>query len=188
MAEVTNSLPGEVWKPISGWEDRYEVSSFGRIKSLPFTLELMTRWGAMTTRHTQEKILAPQITPNGYELAHFKRGGVRKALYVHRLVCEAFHGAAQAGQEVAHGDGCRTNNKSDNLRWATSAENSGDMVRHGTTIRGNRHPTRKLDEAAVREIRATNDGEQDEAFAGRFGVKRNTIRLVRLGHCWKWMN
>lgn len=189
MASEANNLPGEVWKAVRGYEDRYEVSNLGRIKSLPFALELMTRWGSLTTRHTAEKVMSLQVAKNGYVMVHLKVGGQRVAKYVHRLVCEAFHGAPPVPRmEVAHGDGSRANNRASNLRWVTSSENSQDMIRHGRSIRGNRHPTRKLNENAVRQIRSLRNAERDSEFAKRYGVTKGTIRRVRLGHSWGWMN
>jgi hypothetical protein len=52
--------------------------------------------------------------------------------YVHRLVLKAFVGPCPEGMEGCHWDGDACNNKLDNLRWATHAENVEDSIRHGT--------------------------------------------------------
>jgi hypothetical protein len=54
-----------------------------------------------------------------------------KRVKIHTLVCTAFHGDPEPGQEVLHGDGVPSHNAASNLRWGTRAENMADMVQHG---------------------------------------------------------
>ena len=56
--------------------------------------------------------------------------GRPRQVYVHRLVALAFHGEAEDGLEVCHGNGVRTDNRASNLRWDTHAENMRDKKRH----------------------------------------------------------
>lgn len=52
----------------------------------------------------------------------FKHGG--RTYYVHRLVCEVFHGPPPAPDaEADHRDRDRSNNRADNLQWLTPAAN-----------------------------------------------------------------
>lgn len=66
---------------------------------------------------------------NGY-LRYGRRG-------IHRLVCQTFNGdpPTEDHTHVAHIDGNRMNNRSDNLRWATPLENSNDQRLLGRTSR-----------------------------------------------------
>lgn len=73
--------------------------------------------------------------------------------YVHRMVCEAFHGPALKGMEVRHLDGDNRNNKPSNLAWGTRAENHADKARHGTAPNGERNPASKLTHEIVSEMR-----------------------------------
>lgn len=60
--------------------------------------------------------------------------------------------------------------------------NEGDKVEHGTHNRGSRHGNAKLDEEAVREIRAMKrlSGQPNSVLAERFGVSRRTVdRVIR---------
>jgi len=110
----------EQWRPIIGSPD-YEVSDHGRVRSLD-------RIGSRGHR-LSGKILKQCIVKSGY--AQVSLGASRKA-YVHRLVCEAWHGDPKEGQEVSHLDGVKANNLPGNLTWATHAENEQQKRLHGT--------------------------------------------------------
>lgn len=109
---------------------------------------------------------------------------------VSRLVCVAFHGAAPSPQhEVAHGDGCRTNDAESNLRWAAKLENAQDKVRHGRTTRGTAHRSVKLTEDQARQVKAMlAQGRSTTSIAKQFGVTYQSIQLIRKGRNWAWLD
>lgn len=72
----------EKWKRIAGYEESYEISNFGRVKSLTF------RNG--TTYRLKEKILSPTDNGKGYLIISLSKNTKRKNFYIHRLVAEAF--------------------------------------------------------------------------------------------------
>jgi len=109
---------------------------------------------------------------------------------VHALVCTAFHGPRPAaGYEVAHNDGNRRNNRSNNLRWTTITANRFDQIRHGTRLRGERANGAKLTETDVREIRRLCAEEPYRghitAIAKRFGISRSAVPAIRDHLVWK---
>lgn len=112
----------EVWKAVVGYEGLYEVSDKGRVRS-----------------SITKKIKTPTALPSGYLCVWLYNGGKAtvKNKLVSRLVTEAFHGAPPTPRHhAAHFDGNRSNNRLNNLRWATPKENEKDKIRHGTkTIR-----------------------------------------------------
>lgn len=59
--------------------------------------------------------------------------------YVHKVVCEAFHGAKPEGLQARHLNGNRDDNSASNLKWGTPKENGKDMVRHGNSRLGKKH-------------------------------------------------
>lgn len=68
----------------------------------------------------------------GHMRASLSVNGKSRALYVHRLVLEAFVGPCPEGMEGCHNNGNPADNRLENLRWDTRSENVYDAVRHGT--------------------------------------------------------
>jgi NUMOD4 motif/HNH endonuclease len=117
----------ESWLPIPGWEDWYEVSDLGRVRSLPRRL---TYGGRMR----QGKVLSPGMNSDGYLTVVLCKDARRLTVAVHRLVALAFLGPRPPGQEVRHLDGTRTNNALPNLSYGTRSQNQIDSVQHGTHL------------------------------------------------------
>jgi hypothetical protein len=72
---------------------------------------------------------------SGYRYVHVAKDGKKKNPPVHVLVLEAFVGPRPDGTVAGHNDGNPSNNRVENLRWDSRANNGLDTVRHGT------HPT-----------------------------------------------
>jgi hypothetical protein len=119
--------PGEYWRPIPGWEDHYEVSSLGRVRSRPRRV-LQDRDGIV--RHHAARIMKTYlIQSSGYPALVLQAPGrTKRRSPVHQYVCEAFHGLRPPGAEVCHRDGDRENARADNLYWGTKAENTRDKI------------------------------------------------------------
>ena len=75
-------------------------------------------------RRSRGTITYGSLNPSGYRVVDISGNQFR----VHRLVAHEFHGPPQgeAAREVNHVDGNRSNNRLDNLEWATPSQN----VRH----------------------------------------------------------
>ena len=147
---------------VIGWP-RYQVSDDGRVRSASGR---EIGWD-----------------DHGYRRVVLSRAGVKRKVYVHQLVCEAFHGPAPEGCEVAHGDGNGLNNAASNLRWATRLENIHDKPAHGTQPMGESVYIAKLTDDRVREILSSPLSARK--LAGVFGVGPATVTAVRLGRTWK---
>ena len=115
----------EEWRGVIGYEDRYEVSSEGRIRTVSFLQRYLLRTGEESYRRTKVRFLSKQLINSGYYISHLHRDGKRKAFLVHRLVSEAFLGAG----EVNHINGVKTDNRLENLQIVTRTENHLHAVR-----------------------------------------------------------
>lgn len=161
----------EEWRDVPGFEDDYEVSSLGRVRTKP---KILKPWLNAQTGYLQIKL------------------GRKGRTTIHRLVCETFHGPQPNDDQcqVAHGDGCRTNNKIGNLRWASRRENGQDAIRHGTSPliqyrggshRGEKHPMARLNAVQINQIRSRAiAGEKKQTLAAEFNISRT--------HLWRILN
>ena len=123
----------ERWLPVVGFEDLYEVSNFGRVKSLG-------RPYCNGVRSFPPRILRPGPSNYGHLSVVLGRGNT---WMVHTLVLTAFIGPRPPGAEGCHNDGNPANNHLDNLRWDTRSNNIRDGVRHGTWESTQRAASRK---------------------------------------------
>ena len=112
----------EIWKQIKGYEGIYQVSNYGRVKSL----ERFVKTNGSGVRPIRERILKPRVTKNGYVVASLSS----KTFNVDRLVLETFYPIDEK-MHTMHIDNDRTNNKLSNLKWGTRKENMQQMVRDG---------------------------------------------------------
>lgn len=120
----------EEWRPIVGYEGAYEISNRGRVRSLDRIVR--SDIAADGTRLMRGRILKPSRHPYGYDMVSLSQCGEITKHCVHVIACEAFHGPRPAKHYACHYDGDPTNNRIENLRWATPTENNLDAVRHGT--------------------------------------------------------
>jgi len=123
-------VEAEHWRPIVGYEGRYEVSDLGAVRSLP----RLVRSGSGGLKPIPGTVMKPAIGKWGHLSVDLYKGGkkTRRVFRVHRLVLEAFVGPCPEGMEVCHNDGIASNNRVGNLRYDTRSGNKLDRVRHGT--------------------------------------------------------
>lgn len=107
----------EVWKPIEGYEGRYEVSNLGRVKSLSRTI-------INTGRILKEKYNCLHLKRGGYHSVLLSKDGIKKTVQLHQLVARAFIENKKNHKAVNHIDGNKLNNRVDNLEWVSYRENS----------------------------------------------------------------
>ena len=109
----------EIWKPIKDFENLYEVSNLGRVKSLP-RIKINNKGKQLT----KEKIMKPHDFNNGYyKVPLTNKEHLKKYYLVHRLVAQAFIPNPNNFPQVNHKDGDKSNNCADNLEWITREDN-----------------------------------------------------------------
>lgn len=169
---------GEIWKPVVGFEDWYEVSDRGRVRRVKASR------GAVVGR-----ILTPGINDLGRPIVILQKQGVRRARKVHLLVLEAFVGPRPVGMEARHfpnRDPC--DNRLSNLSWATRSKNQMDRAEHGTSNRGEAHGVSKLTEIDIERIFDLRvAGYSCRAIAKWLGCcSASNVWKVVSGDTWAW--
>lgn len=115
--DQTLQLEGEIWKDIPKYEGLYQASNFGRIKSLSRVVLSDGKFRGLK----KERILTPRLN-TGYLRVPMQRNVNDKGKQaVHRMIASAFLGESHL--TVDHIDGDKTNNRIENLRYVSHAEN-----------------------------------------------------------------
>lgn len=113
----------EVWKDIKGYEGLYQVSNFGRVKSLERQMKLNLNKDKKMIK--KEKILKPGKvgTRRNYLGVELVKNFKYKHKYIHRLVAETFIPNPNNYNEVNHKDENTLNNCVSNLEWCNTKYN-----------------------------------------------------------------
>lgn len=181
----------EEWRDIEGYEGYYQVSNFGRVRSVDRVIYLHDKVsGRIRQSQTiRGKILTNHLQRNGYLLAKMRKPPQIKMISVHRLVAKAFVPGYCEGLQVNHKDENKQNNNADNLEWVTRKEN----LNHGTAIARltANQPARRpiiqmsMDGKIIRKFDSINKA----SFAT--GIVRSNIRKAckgeyRQAHGYRW--
>ena len=164
----------EEWKPVVGFENRYEVSSIGRVRGL-----------VLNGRHPQSRIKSAQLCRYGYLSVNLYKFGQPIRKMVHRLVAEAFFGCAKPKYQVNHIDGNKKNNTVSNLEFVTAQQNSLHAVRTGLMRRGEQSASAKLTETQVFEILSYPRNTSPTWLGNKYGVSATAVSSIFIGRTWK---
>ena len=140
----------EKWLPIPGFENRYEASTHGRIKSVS---RYVNGKHGKNTKPIKETILKHKIDTL-YLRVTLYNDGIKKTFLVHRLVADTFIPNPNNFPMVLHKDDNPLNNNVDNLMWGTPLDNMTDKTIKGRQTKGIDVHTNKLTEEQVLEIRS----------------------------------
>lgn len=157
----------EEWRPIPGYENRYEASNLGRIRSV--------------------RVLRPFLAPTGYHRVSLGMTGSRrdqKTYSVHRLVYSTFKGDVRNSEEwcVNHLNGLKTDNRVVNLELVTRAGNSQHAARFNLMAHGERNGSSKLTAAQAREIKVSP--LPWSILRKRYNCGMQTIARIKNGNTW----
>jgi hypothetical protein len=109
------TLQIEVWKDIDGYVGLYQISSYGRVKSLYKKPYL---------------IMAPSVR-HGYLFIRLYKDEKYKTHFIHKLIAKSFVPIIAGKNFVNHKDGNKQNNSIENLEWCTIQENNIHAFRTG---------------------------------------------------------
>jgi hypothetical protein len=156
-------------------DPRYGVTRDGRVARI----EKVATWPI--------GLVAPHTTPDGYLAVHINY----KRHRVNRIVATTFIPNPENKPEVAHDDNDQTNNRVENLKWATRQENEDDKLRFGTRPTCEEHGMAKLTNEDVKDIRQQFAGKIPFSppfytdAAATYGVSHQMIMNIVKGRNWK---
>ena len=153
----------EYWKPVVGYENLYEVSNLGRIRS--FDRWVKSKNGSI--RICRGRILKPYTNKDGYLCVVLSKNNKHKTYKVHRLVAEAFLPNPNNLPQVNHKDENKQNNNVENLEFCDCKYN----INFGTANARRSKTISKavvqytLDGTFVREWPSAMDAERNGGFS-----------------------
>lgn len=165
----------EVWKPVVNFEDLYEVSNLGRVRS-------------------KRGVKRPYTNRFGYSQMTLYKNSKGYPKKVHRLVAESFLENPLQKPEVNHIDGNKLNNCVSNLEWVSSSENKIHAQKNGLckkppTKFGENNEASKLTEVQVNQIRSEyqkgSHKNSSISLGKKYGVSYRTILYIVNGEHWK---
>lgn len=132
----------EIWKEIEGYNGYYQISTYGRVKSIPRKVKFGKNY-----RYTKAKILKPRKHTGGYLAVCLDH----KNQYIHRLVANAFIDNPNKFPQINHKDENKENNFAENLEWCDAKYNCnyGDHTEKLITSRNKNYKTKNLDTGEI---------------------------------------
>lgn len=178
------NLVGEIWKDIPSYEGIYQVSNYGRVKSLSRTV-IYKRKRNYRTDYCKEHILS--CSKEKYLSVGLKKTNDRQRKFLlHRLVANAFIPNPDDLPYINHKDCNKHNNYVGNLEWCTPKENSVHASLNDLLPFGEGHGRAKLSEMDVVDIlHCLSLGVTCKELAEKYGVHIATISLINTGKNWK---
>lgn len=163
----------EQWKDIIGYEGHYQVSNFGRVKSLKGGIE---------------KILKDPVGSRGYRKVSLIKNGKTKTPVVHRLVMISFIGKSDLICNHINAD--KTDNRLENLEYCTHRENTIHGLMLGNIRQGERTSWSKLKSHQVKRIKdilrnCNVERGYWQKLARATGIPYTAIANIKYNNTWK---
>lgn len=160
----------EKWVWINGYENRYQVSNLGRIKSFGRNTPLIMKLKDI----------------RGYKNVILFNGIYKKTKQVHRLVAQSFIPNPFNLPEVNHINGNKADNCVTNLEWISKSDNIKHAWKNGLKNQdGENNPNCVLTDDIVRNILLKGKYGTYTQMSKDYGISRSTLEHILKRHTWK---
>lgn len=179
----------EIWKDIKDYEGAYQVSNFGRVKSLDRAVN--SRYGGK--RKVEGVLLKFIPDKDNYSKVNLKKNQKGKRYFVHRLVAAAFIDNKENKPQVNHINGLKKDNNIKNLEWVTLSENRRHAydtgLQSGINRRGEKNNFSKVTKNQVIEIRSTykKGVVTYKELSEKFNISSTGIGSIIKRRSWAWL-
>ena len=176
---MTRNYWNEEWKKIEfddkiSEKEKFKISNYGRIINCK----------------TEDGFLVKEYFINGYQNLPVKqkKNGKQTSRYVHKLVAEHFL-EKNNGICVIHLNYDKTDNRIENLKWATKREKELHQFNNPNwegIVKKRNENISKLNEGKVKIIKRQlkNNRTRINMIAKRFGVSDTQIHRIKTGENW----
>ena len=164
----------EIWKPVPCY-DRYEVSNFGRVRSVDYI-------DGLGRKHTGKTLKQVSDGKHNYLYVTLTSLTGSRKESVHRIVAFAFLPNPEGHNEINHIDEDKKNNAVWNLEWCSRSYNNA----YGGRLNGERNHQAKLKEQDARYIKEHPE-EGTTALAKKFGISLAQTSAIIHGKRWSWL-
>lgn len=170
----------EEWRPVVGYEGRYEVSNLGRVRSVERIIEAVGTYGGK--RIVRSCILKPQYGKEPYGRVALGSGNEKRR--IHRLVAQAFIPNPENKRCVDHINGDKHDNRASNLRWCTHYENNNNV----NTKKNARYPIMQIDPKTDEVIKVWDSVSEMRKQLGIYNTHLvcQGKRRIMGGYKWKY--
>ena len=166
----------EIWKDIEGYEGLYQVSNYGRVRSL----DRYVKQNHNTKQLKKGKLIQPIKDCKGYLRLKLCKENTSKRVKIHRLVAQAFIPNPENKPQVNHIDGNKTNNRIQNLEWCTNSENQIHAYKMGLN---------KITEEQRRKISQRQKGrkvtEKEKRIKRENAKNKKKVKCINTGEIFK---
>jgi hypothetical protein len=173
-------IMAEKWEPINGFAGMYEVSNFGRVRSV----DRFDSFG----RFRKGGLRKLRLDCDGYVLVTLSKENRSYTRKVHRLVAEAFIPNPERLPQVNHLDEHPGNNFVTNLEWCTAKQNANYGNRNQRMSKALTHPILQLTTAGklIKKWQSARDAEiHGYEKSGIYRVARGEWK-THAGYVWEY--
>ena len=176
----------EIWANVTEplFAPIYQVSNLGRVRSLSRVAKI--------GRRIKGTIFRPGVATGGYLIVTLSRDGKQTTRCVHHLVALAFIGERPEGCAIHHKNGCKDDNRAENLEYVTDSVNIQHAYDTKLLIpaRGETHYNASLTEADVREIRRLypQGGYTQRQLGNIFEIGPDMVSRIISRKRWGWLD